>query len=410
MTYSQSEVEQYIAEEDVKFIRLAFTDIFGVQKNVSIMPRELSRAFSDGISIDASAIPGFGGEVRSDLILHPDPGTLAVLPWRPERGRVVRMFCAITHPDGTAFAYDTRAILQRAVADAQAQGYSFSFGPELEFYLFQRDENGEPTKTPYDRAGYMDVSPIDKGENIRREICLILDQMGLEPESSHHEGGPGQNEIDFRYSDPVSAADAMTTFRFVVNTIATLNGLYADFSAKPLPSHPGNGLHINLSVHSFDSPQRDVLKYALAGLLEHICETTLFYNPTQNSYLRFGGEKAPLFVSWSEENRSMLARIPAAHGDYRRVELRSPDPTCNPYIAFTLAIRAALDGIKRELELPEPIDFNLYHAPEETTQRFKRLPERFDKAAALALESPFIAQCLPRELIENYAYRYRNNR
>ena len=200
MEYSKNEVMQYVTEEDVKFIRMAFCDIYGRQKNVSVMPQELNRAFEYGIAIDASAIAGFGGEIRSDLLLHPDPSTLSVLPWRPDHGRVVRMFCDITHPDGTPFEADCRSILKRTVEDDEKEGIDFFYGAEMEFYLFKRDDEGEPTKIPYDHAGYMDIAPEDKGENVRREICLDLELMGIKPESSHHEEGPGQNEIDFRYS------------------------------------------------------------------------------------------------------------------------------------------------------------------------------------------------------------------
>lgn len=212
MKYSAEEVMQYVIEEDVKFIRLAFCDVFGRQKNIAVMPSELKRAFSEGVAIDASAIAGFGGQVRSDLFLHPDPSTLVRLPWRPESGSVVRMFCQIRYPDGRIFEADTRSILKAAAAAAKAEGLAFSFGSEMEFYLFKTDGDGNPTKTVYDRAGYMDIAPEDKGENIRREICLTLEQMGICPESSHHEEGPGQNEVDFRYSDPLSAADNAVTF------------------------------------------------------------------------------------------------------------------------------------------------------------------------------------------------------
>ena len=234
MKYTPEEVMQFVQEEEVKFIRLAFCDVYGKQHNVAIMPSELKRAFAFGIAVDASAIDGFGGEVRSDLLLHPDASTLIQLPWRPEQGKVVRMFCDITYPDGREFERDTRSILKRAVASAAEQGYSFAFGAEMEFYLFKVDENGEPTKIPYDRAGYMDIAPDDKGENIRREICLMLEQMGIRPETSHHESGPGQNEIDFRYSDPLSAADNAITFNAIVRTVAAQNGLCACFSPKPL--------------------------------------------------------------------------------------------------------------------------------------------------------------------------------
>ena len=400
MKYTPQEVIQFIQEEDVKFIRLAFCDCFGRPKNISIMPHELERAFKYGIAIDASAIAGFGDEVNSDLFLHPDASTIALLPWRPEHGRVVRMFCSITHPDGTPFAHDTRGILKQAVADAAKAGYAFSFGSELEFYLFRLDENGDATKLPYDRASYMDVAPDDKGENVRREACLTLEQMGIRPESSHHEEGPGQNEIDFRYADPVTAADNALTFKSVVSTVAAGNGLCADFSPKPLPDAPGSGMHVNLSVKSADG--RDVMPQVMAGILEHVADISIFLNPVDASYHRLGSRKAPRYISWSSENRSQLIRIPAAFGEYRRAELRSPDAACNPYLAFALLIYAGLDGIKRQLPLPEPADVNLFTAPESVTQAFRTLPERLDKAKQLAKESAFTASVLPRALISYY--------
>ena len=357
MKYSKEEVLQYIEEEDVKFIRLAFCDVFGRQKNISIMPQELPRAFGYGIAIDASAITGFGDETHSDLLLHPDPETLMLLPWRPEHGKVIRMYTSITHPDGRPFECDTRSLLKKAVKSAEMQGYKFYFGSELEFYLFKLDENGNPTKEPYDEAGYMDIAPDDKGENIRREVCLTLEQMGIRPESSHHEEGPGQNEIDFRYSDAIKAADNTMTFQTVVKTVARRNGLFADFSAKPLENKPGNGFHINMSVKSDD---KNDICYMIAGVLDKADQMTAFLNPSENSYERFGQNKAPKYVSWSSENRSQLVRIPAAIGEYRRAELRSPDPTANPYLAFTLMIYAGLYGINHKLDLPPVADFNLY--------------------------------------------------
>lgn len=344
MKYSPQEIMQYVREEDVKFIRLAFCDIYGKQKNISIMPSELSRAFEYGIAIDASAIDGFGDEARSDLLLHPDPETLAVLPWRPEHGRVIRLFCDITYPDGKTFECDTRSFLKKAIADAKKEGISFAFGAEMEFYLFNLDENGKPTRIPYDHAGYMDIAPDDRGENVRREICLTLEQMGIRPESSHHEQGPGQNEIDFRYSDALSAADNAMTFQTVVKTVADRNGLYADFSPKPLAGQPGSGLHINMSAQSVSG--EDILPYLIAGTLEKVSDMTVFLNPSEKSYERFGSSKAPKYISWSTENRSQLVRVPAAVGEFRRAELRSPDPTANPYLAFALLIYAGLYGIK----------------------------------------------------------------
>ncbi len=308
------------------------------------------------------------------------------------------MFCDIRCPDGSPFEADCRHILRRAVRDAEAAGCSFAFGSELEFYLFRLDENGEPTRIPYDRAGYMDIAPEDRGENIRREICLTLEQMGIRPESSHHEEGPSQNEIDFRYSEPLSAADNSLTFLSVVRSVAAANGLCADFSPKPLPEHPGSGLHINLSVRG-GAEGAEPLNYVIAGILEHIGALTLFLNPCEDSYLRLGGRKAPRYISWSSENRSQLIRIPAAQGEFRRAELRSADPTANPYLAFALLIRAGLDGIERRLTLPEPADFNLYTAPPEVLSRYKRLPASLAEAAAAAQASTEVARWLPEPVL-----------
>ena len=401
MKYSADEVLQYVEEEDVKFIRLAFCDVYGKQKNISVMPSELPRAFSSGVAVDASAIAGFGGEVHSDLFLRPDADTLTVLPWRPEHGRVVRMLCNVTYPDGTVFENDARSILKKAVDDAAKAGYSFAFGAEMEFYLFLLDEKGEPTCIPYDKAGYMDIAPEDKGENVRREICLTLEQMGIRPESSHHEEGPGQNEIDFRYSDALSAADNAVTFCTVVRTIAARNGLWADFSPKPLPDAPGSGLHINMSVKGEGDPAQ-MFPRMIAGVLDKIIDMTIFLNPTEASYERLGRDKAPKYISWSRENRSQLVRIPFAHGEYKRVELRSPDPMANPYLAFALLIYAGLHGIENRLALPEPMDVNLYTADAATLSKCRHLPSSRAEAAALALQSEFIRDHLPAMLIRAY--------
>ena len=358
MNYSHEEVIQYVKEENVKFVRLAFTDVYGRQKNITVMPNELPRAFKYGIAFDASAIKGFGDEAHSDLFLHPDPSTLMPLPWRPEHGKVVRMFCSIKYPDGSPYPADTRSIL-----------------------------------------GYMDVSPVDKCENVRREICLALESMGILPESSHHEEGPGQNEIDFRYSDPLSAADNALTFRSVVETVAARNGLHADFSPKPVPSKPGNGLHVNFSVKSADG---DVMSHVIAGILDKIKEITLFLNPDVESYDRLGHSKAPQYISWSTENRSQLIRIPAAGAEYRRAELRSPDPTLNPYIAFTLLIKAGIDGYKRKAELCPPSEINFFTADDKTLAGFDKLPTSVAEARDLAAASEFVKSCLPEAVVRAY--------
>ena len=403
MKYSKGEVMQYVREEDVKFIRLAFCDVFGRQKNISIMPEELPRAFEYGIAFDASAIAGFGDETKCDLLLHPDPDTLMILPWRPEHGKVVRMYTSISYPDGTPFECDTRSLLKRAVEDARRAGYTFAFGAEQEFYLFELDEKNKPTKIPYDEAGYMDIAPEDRGENIRREICLTLEQMGIRPESSHHEEGPGQNEIDFRYSDPLTAADNTMTFQTIVKTVAHCNGVHVDFGPKPLEGKPGNGFHINMSVKPCDSS--DNLSYMIAGLLDKVVEMTAFLNPTEESYRRFGKHKAPGYVSWSSENRSQLVRIPAAVGEYRRAELRSPDPLANPYLAFALMIYAALSGLESRQPLPEAANINLYKADAQTLSRFRKLPETLNAACSIAAESDFIKAHIPAAILDIYCHQ-----
>lgn len=400
MKYTPEEVIQFVQEEDIKFIRLAFCNVFGKQHNVAIMPSELKRAFAFGIAIDASAIDGFGGEIRSDLLLHPDPSTLIQLPWRPEQGKVVRMFCDISYPDGRPFERDSRSILKKAVAEGLKKGCSFAFGAEMEFYLFKVDEYGEPTKIPYDHASYMDIAPSDKGENIRRDICLMLELMGILPESSHHESGPGQNEIDFRYSDPLTAADNAITFHTVVRTVAAQNGLCADFSPKPLEDWDGNGMHINISAKSDSMP--DPLPSVIAGVLEKIEEITLFLNPCEESYHRLGQNKAPRYVTWSAENRSQLIRIPAAVGEYRRAELRSADPMTNPYIAYALLIYAGLYGIEHKLCIPPASDFNIYTAPADALASLGRLPASMYEAKAIACASAFVKDCLPETVIAAY--------
>lgn len=396
--YSYEEIMSFVEEEDVKFIRLAFVDVKGVQKNISIMPDELRRAFDEGISFDASGIAGFGDVVNSDLFLRPDPSTLEILPWRPSQGRVVRMFCDIYNSDGTPFESDSRFILKKAIKAAKDKGLTCFFGTEFEFYLFRRDENGNPTKVPFDNAGYLDIAPEDRGENVRREICFSLLNMDIKPETSHHEEGPSQHEIDFKYADALQAADNAVTFTSVVRSIANVNGLYAEFSPKPLAGESGNGLHINMSVRSVDG--NDYSHQYMAGIMEHIAEMTAFLNPCEESYRRLGEKKAPKYITWSKQNRSQLIRIPAARGENERMELRSPDPMTNPYIAFALIIYAGLDGIEKRLELPEPVDKNLYTADRNTTEGLKSLPRSYEKALELSRSSDFIRSILPSGYID----------
>ena len=400
MLYSTDEVLDYIHEEDVKFIRLAFCDVFGTPKNVSIPASGLESAFHNGISIDASAITGFGEESHSDLFLFPDSTTLSVLPWRPAHGRVVRMFCDIKLPNGEAFPLDSRRLLRAAVAEAASKGVSCHFGAEYEFYLFRNDENGMATGIPMDNAGYMDMAPEDLGENVRREICLTLEEMGISPEASHHEEGPGQNEVDFRYSDALSAADNSVTFKMVVKTVAARNGLSACFDPKPIANASGSGMHINVSPNM--PKGGDCFYPFMAGILEHISEITLFLNPTAQSYLRLGSHKAPQYISWSPENRSQLIRIPAAIKGQNRIELRSPDANANPYLAYALILYAGLDGIERGITPPPSADFNFFTASEQELAGFKKLPDSVNKAALETKNSEFIQRHLPPQIIKEF--------
>lgn len=397
MNFNYDDVLEYIEQEDVKFIRLAFCDIHGNLKNISILPDEVKRAFTSGISFDASAIKGFETAEKSDLFLFPVPSTLTVLPWRPSQGKVVRMFCNIKYPDGTPFNTDCRYILENAVNYAKDNGFSIYFGTEFEFYLFKTDENGNPTKIPFDNAGYFDVAPEDKGENVRREICLTLLEMGMKPECSHHEEGPGQNEIDFKYSDAMTAADNAINFITVVKAAALSNGLFADFSPKPIKDCSGNGLHINMSLKSADG--KDYTDHFIAGIMAHIKEMTAFLNPTENSYKRLGEKKAPKYITWSKENRSQLIRIPAATGEYERIELRSPDPTSNPYITFALLIYAGLDGILNKKKLRNSTDINLFKADQSVTKNLDVLPQTLKEAVKYAQNSEFISMHLPKEIV-----------
>jgi len=385
MLYTKEEVLDFVREEDVKFIRLAFFDVKGHQKNISIMADQLERAFQDGVSFDASAIEGFETPEKSDLFLHPDASTLSVLPWRPNTGKVVRMFCNIRNPDGTPYKKDYRNLLQNAVKKAKEEyNLSFYIGSEVEFYLFKADESGNKTDVFFDNAGYMDIAPLDKGENIRRDICFTLEQMGIEPEASHHEEGPGQNEIDFHYSDPVSAADNVSTFKMIVSTRAAANGLYADFMPKPDKSVAGSGMHINISCSDVNK-----MPNVLAGILAHIKECSYYLNPTENSYERLGANKAPNFIAWGHENRSALIRVPSTK-DVERFEIRTPDPMCNPYLSFAMVIYAALDGIEKNLQPPAEVKENLFKYSLTNDSGFETLPKTLMEAQKIAEESEFI--------------------
>ena len=400
MNQTEQELMKYIEEEDVKFIRLTFCDIYGVQKNISIQRGELARAFDKGIGIDASYLDGFGGDYGKDIWLHPEPDTITILPWRPEHGRVVRIFCTLTYADGTPIETDTRALLRQAVRYAQSKGFRFHFKSEMQFYLFKTDESGESTGVPYDNAGYMDIAPLDKGENVRREICLTLEQMGIQPESSHHEAGPGQNEIDFCYADPITAADNTVTFLSVVRTMAARNGLYADFSPKPIKDKAGSALHITVSVKS--NAGDDVTDSAIAGILHNVAGMTVFLNPTVGSFLRFGQHKAPKYITWSGNNRAQLISVRLTESGSRCAQVRSPDPEANPYLAFALMIYAVLDGIENQRALPQPVDEDFLLFQSKTKEEPERLPDNLEKARMEAQKSSLIQQFIPPSVIRLY--------
>ena len=403
------EALQFVEENDVKFIRLAFCDIFGRQKNISIMPKELPRAFESGISFDASAIRGFMNVEESDLFLVPEAGTISTLPWRPSHGRVMRFFSNIKHPDGTPFEGDGRYILKKAVQQCANMGYVCKIGTECEFYLFETDEKGNPTDQPHDHGTYCDIAPLDKGENVRREICLTLEEMGLLPESSHHEQGPGQNEIDFQYSDAMTAADNLITFRSAVKVVAARNGLYASFMPKPIPGKSGSGMHTNISLskngenifRAENGEYSPEAKSFIAGIMEIIPEITLFLNPTTNSYARFGEFEAPKYITWSHQNRSQLVRIPAATGEFSRMELRSPDLSCNPYLAFSLLIHAGLEGIKEHKTLSAPSNYNLYEH-DVFMEGLTPLPKNLGEAIVCAEKSRFLRTVFTEDFIQKF--------
>ncbi len=388
MNYSFEDVMKYIEEEDAKFIRLAFRDAYGVQKNISIMSGEIKKAFEDGIPISVKEIAGFRDCPYPFLYLRPEADTLSVLPWRPDSDRVVRMFCDLETPDGEEYASDTRLILKKAVAKAKEKGVEFRFGNETEFYLFKNDEDGNPTGIPYDNAGYMDIAPLDRCENVRREMILTIERMGLIPERSHHERGPGQNEIDFHYARPLKAADQMTTFKMAVSTVANRYGLTADFSPQPLPDKPGNGYHIN--IYATDRDGKDLAHFAAAGIIEKIRDMTVFLNPTENSYERLRNNMAPDRVNWSSSAESGLMYIETVK-DRTRVELRSPDAAGNPYLVYALLIHSGLYGIDNKLLLPE-----------EAGETSPLLPGSRKEAASLARESGFLKEIIPEGVIREY--------
>ena len=393
MQYTESEVTEFITDNDVKFIKMAFCDIFGRQKIIAIQPSLLASAFEGGIPIDASRIMGFEKEADSELFLVPDTSTMSLLPWRPAHGRVVRFFCDIRRSDGTGFDIDCRGILKKAVDIAKLHGIIFEFGARNEFYLFKNEENGNATAIPFDNAGFMDAAPEDKGEDVRREICLTLEDMGVTPESSHHSGGPGQNIIDFQHSSAIQSADDVVTYKSVVKTMASRNGLTASFAPNPIPGKDGNGFHITLTPRM---QMGDCSEYFLAGILEHAAEITAILNPTADSYKRLGAFGAPEFISWSEKSRWCFAYKKEGSST---IEVRSPDSTANPYLAYAALIYAGLDGYLKKTKLPKP---------DLARETCGKLPKSAEEALQIFAKSSFVRNVFPEYFVKTYIRTFGN--
>lgn len=377
---TKEEVKNLVKELGVKFIRLQFTDILGVLKNVAITTEQLDKALNGELMFDGSSIEGFVRIEESDMYLKPELSTFVVFPWRPKDGAVARLICDIYNPDQTPFMGDPRYALKRVIKEAREMGYSMNVGPEAEFFLFHLDAEGRPTTVTHDRASYFDLSPVDLGEDARRDIILTLEKMGFEIEASHHEVAPGQHEILFKYSDALDIADKIVTFKFVVRTIAQRHGLHATFMPKPLFGVNGSGMHLHMSLekdgkNAFYDPEApdqlsEVALFFIGGILHHARAITAITNPTVNSYKRLvPGHEAPVNIAWAFRNRSPLIRIPAKRGESTRIELRSPDPSCNPYLALAVCLKAGLDGIKKKISPPPPLQQNIYHLSQEELRK-----------------------------------------
>ena len=405
--YTKQDIIRIVEENDVQFIRLQFTDVFGTLKNVAISVSQLEKALDNKCMFDGSSIEGFVRIEESDMYLYPDLNTFEILPWRPQHGKVARFMCDVYRPDGVPFEGDSRYMLKKVLQKAADMGYTFDVGPECEFFLFHTDDNGQPTVITHEKAGYFDVTPLDLGENARRDIVLTLEQMGFEIEASHHEVAPAQHEIDFKYDNALVTADNIMTFKMAVKTIAKRHGLYATFMPKPASNVDGSGMHINMSLSKdgknifFDKNDPMGLSktcyHFIAGLMEHTKGMTCVCNPIVNSYKRLvPGYEAPVAIAWSSINRSPLIRIPAARGASTRIEFRSPDPASNPYLVMALCLAAGLDGIERELMPPEPIGKNMYHMTDEqlASMNVETLPRTLGEACKALEEDTFIQEVL----------------
>lgn len=413
--YNKEDILRLVEENGVKFIRLQFTDIFGVLKNIAITNSQLEKALNNQCMFDGSSIEGFVRIEESDMYLRPDLDTFVIFPWRPQQGKVARLICDVYMPDGTPFEGDPRYILKKAINKAEAMGYTMNVGPECEFFLFEVDNDGNPTLKTNDKGSYFDLGPIDLGENARRDMTLALEDMGFEIETSHHEVAAGQNEIDFKYADALVTADNVTTFKYVVKSIAQRHGLYATFMPKPLHGVNGSGMHVNISLikdgkNAFYNEEdqlglSSVAYNFIAGVLKHIKEICPITNPLVNSYKRLVPDyEAPVYIAWSAKNRSPLIRVPSARGEGTRIEFRSPDPSSNPYLVLACLLLAGLEGIKDNLEPPKCIDRNIFNLSREERKRenIENLPESLHEAIAYMQKSDLVKEALGKNTFEYY--------
>lgn len=405
--YTREDVIRMCEEQDVEFIRLQFTDISGMLKNIAITVSQLERALDNQFMFDGAAVEGFVRDQETDMFLYPDYNTFEVFPWRPQQGKVARLLCDVYTSDGKPYEADPRYILKQAVKEAEEMGYTLNVGPECEFFLFHSDEYGNPTTTTHEQASYFDVGPLDMGENARRDIVLTLEDMGFEVESSHHEVAPAQHEVDFKYADALTTADNMQTFKMAVKTVAKRHGLHATFMPKPKLECDGSGLHLNLSLHKdgknifHDSTDELGLSkeayYFIGGLMAHIQAMTVVFNPLVNSYKRLvPGFEAPVYTAWSAKSKNHLIRIPVSNAESTRIELRSPDPSANPYLAFAAALRAGLDGIKNQIEPPAQLDCHIasLSAKEREDAKAFALPDTLAAAISASKQDPFMKEIL----------------
>ena len=405
--YTKQDIFNMVEEEDVEFIRLQFTDMFGTLKNVAITSSQLEKALSNECMFDGSSIEGFVRIEESDMYLYPDLDTFVIFPWRPQQGKVARIICDVYTSERKPFEGDPRYILKKAVEDATQMGYRFDVGPECEFFLFASDESGRPTTDSDEQAGYFDLGPNDYGENARRDMVLTLEDMGFVIEASHHEAAPAQHEIDFKYDEGLKVADDIMTFKLVVKTIAKRHGMYATFMPKPKYGMNGSGMHINMSLSKdgknvFCDPEdklglSETAYQFIAGILEHVKGITAIANPLINSYKRLvPGYEAPVYIAWSATNRSPLIRIPASKGEGTRAELRSPDPTANPYLVLAVCLSAGLGGIRRRLHIPQAVNRNIYDMTdsERLEAGIDNLPENLMEAGIELANDDYLKQTL----------------